>query len=87
MKSIPAQLADLIGNKILPGIAALEGDGVPQAEVQHRLSRAETDAQRVLAECESVRQTLKGGIQREYDAMRRGDSELMRLLGAVKHMA
>jgi hypothetical protein len=83
LKGIPAQLAELIGHTILPAIAALEGDGVPKAEVQRLLSRAETDARRVLAECEAVRQTLKGGIQREYDAMRRGESELLGLLDAA----
>lgn len=83
LKSIPSRLADLIGNKILPAIAALEGDGVPKAEVERLLSHAETDAQRVLAECEALRLRLKGGIKHEYDAMRRGESELLGLLDAA----
>jgi hypothetical protein len=85
LKGIPAQLAELLGYTILPAIAALEGDGVPRAEVQRLLSRAETDAQRLLDDCEGVRLHLKGGISREYDAMRRGESELLRLLdGAAR---
>lgn len=83
LKAIPSRLAELIGNKILPAIAALEGDGVPKAEVERRLSRAETDARRVLAECEAVRQTLKSGIKHEYEAMGRGESKLLGLLKGV----
>lgn len=87
LKGIPAQLADLIGNKILPAITALEGDGVPKAEVQRRLSRAESDAQHLIDACEALRLRLKGGIGREYRAMRMGESELLELLDAVKRMA
>lgn len=84
LKGIPAQLAELLGYTILPAIAALEGDGVPRAEVQRLLSRAETDAQRLLDDCEAVRLSLKGGIKHEYDAMRRGESELLRLLDSAR---
>jgi hypothetical protein len=83
LKGIPAQLAELLGYTILPAIAALEGDGVPKAEVQRLLSRAETDAQRLIDECEALRLSLKDGIKHEYDAMRRGESELLRLLATA----
>ena len=84
LKGIPAQLAELLGYTMLPAIAALEGDGVPKAEVQRLLSRAETDAQRLIEECEALRLSLKAGIKNEYDAMRRGESELLGLLGDVQ---
>jgi hypothetical protein len=85
LKGIPAQLAELLGYTILPAIAALEGDGMPKSEVQRLLSRAETDAQRLIEACEAVRRHLKGGIEHEYEAMRRGESELLRLLdGAAR---
>ncbi len=87
LKGIPAQLAELLGYTILPAIAALEGDGVPKAEVERLLSRAETDAQRLIDACEALRLRLKGGISREYDAMRRGESELLRLLDGVRRMS
>ena len=83
LKGIPAQLAELLGYTILPAIAALEGDEVPKAEVQRLLIRAETDAQRLINDCEALRLRLKGGIKQEYDAMRRGDSALLELLDAV----
>jgi hypothetical protein len=87
LKGIPAQLAELLGYTILPAIAALEGDGMPKAEVERLLSRAETDAQRLLDDCEAVRLSLKGGIKHEYDAMRRGESDLLELLDGAKRMA
>lgn len=83
LKSIPTQLAELLGKTILPAIAALEGDGVPQAEVKRRLSLAESDAQRLLAECEAVRLGLKSGIGREYDAMKRGEGAISTLMNAA----
>jgi hypothetical protein len=86
LKELPEKIAHLIADKVLPAIAALEGDGMPKAEVERLLSRAETDAQRLLADCEAVRQRLKGGIKHEYDAMRRGQSELLGLLDAIKAM-
>lgn len=87
MKSISAQLAELLGYTILPAIAALDGDGVPKAEVQRLLSRAETDTQRLIDECEALRLSLKGGIKQEYDAMRRGESKVLDLLDRVKALA
>jgi hypothetical protein len=84
LKGIPAQLAELLGYTILPAIAALDGDGMPKAEVQRLLSRAETDAQRLIDTCEALRLRLKGGIKHEYEAMRRGESELLGLLGDVQ---
>lgn len=87
LKSIPAELAELLGHTILPAIAALEGDGVPKAEVQRLLSRAETDAQRLIDACEALRLSLKGGIKHEYNAMRRGESELLSLIDGIRALA
>lgn len=87
VKGIPAQLAELLGYTILPAIAALEGDGVPKAEVQRLLNNAETNAQRLIDACEALRLRLKGGIDREYRTMRRGESEFLWLLEAGQALA
>jgi hypothetical protein len=86
LKGIPAQLAELLGDTILPAIKALEGDGVPMVEVQRLLSRAETDAQRLIDDCEALRLRLKGGIKNEYDAMRQGESALLGLLDGIEEL-
>lgn len=84
LKGVPGQLAELLGYTILPAIAALEGDGVPKAEVQRLLRRAETDAGRLLDACEAVQAHLKGGIDREYRAMRLGEAALMGLMNGAE---
>ena len=86
LKGLPARLARLIGYKILPGIAALSGDGVPPAEVECLLRRAETDAHHLIADCKSLQLRLKGGIGREYQAMRKGEGGLIRLLEVADNM-
>jgi hypothetical protein len=60
---------------------------VPKAEVKRLLSSAETDAQRLISDCEALRLCLKGGIKHEYDAMRRGESELLSLIEGIKALA
>jgi hypothetical protein len=80
LKELPKKVAELVGYHILPSIAALEGDGVPKADVHRLLSRAETDAQRLIAECEAAGVRLMGGIDREYRMMRQGKSHLYGLL-------
>jgi hypothetical protein len=87
LKELPEKIAYLIAHKVLPAIGALEVDGVPKAEAERLLSRAETDAQRLLDECEAARLRLKVGIDHEYKAMHRGDSELLRLLADVQALA
>lgn len=57
---------------------------MPKAEVQRLLSRAETDAQHLINDCEALRLRLKAGIKHEYDAMRRGESELLVQLHQIK---
>lgn len=80
LKSIPERLARLIAYKILPGIAALEGDGIAKTEVERLMNRAYSIVWQLIAECEAVRLHLKTSINREYNAMRRGESPLIRLL-------
>jgi hypothetical protein len=87
LKELPQKVAELVGYHILPGIAALEGDGVKKAEVQGLLSRAETDAQRLIAGCEALRLRLKDGIEHEYRAMRQSESHLSGLLEDARALA
>lgn len=86
LKGLPARLARLIGFKILPGIAALAGDGMSKAEVECLLRRAEADAELLIADCESLRLRLKGGIKHEYDAMLQGESSLTGLSDAASEL-
>jgi hypothetical protein len=87
LKSIPVRLARLIGHKIQPGIAALEGDGVSKADVQRMRARAEADAQILIEACEAARLKLNGGIQHEYRAMKTGSDSLLALLDGAAALA
>jgi hypothetical protein len=51
------------------------------------LRRAETDAKRLISDCEAARARLRSGIEHEYHAMRRGENELLSLLDRIKVLA
>jgi hypothetical protein len=87
LKSVPRHVADILGRKILPGIAALHGDGVPRAEVRRMAKQSEREGKVILAECERVHVTLKQGIRHEYAALRSGTSELPGLIDRVEKLA
>ena len=80
LKGLPKAVASLLGGQILPGIVALDGDGVSKATVRDLATSANRTAQTILEECDMVHRILAGGIQREYDAMRRGSSYVIDLL-------
>lgn len=80
LKRLPKTVASSLGGTILPGIAALEGDGVSKATVRDLTTSADRTALALLEECDMVHSILAGGIQREYDAMRRGSSYALNLL-------
>lgn len=87
LKGLPMILADLIGRKILPGIKALSGDGVPPDVVAHETREARKRAEILLTRCEAFHARLKAGIKPEYDALKRGESEIFDLLDEVEDMA
>jgi hypothetical protein len=84
LTELPKKVAELVGYHILPGIAALGGDSVRKADVQKLLSRAETDAQRLLIACDVEQRRLEAGIQSEYRFMRHGSSPLTGLITAAE---
>ena len=87
LKKIPEIIADVLGNMILPGIAALEGDGIAPAVVAEAVKHAEAQAETLLAACEEVHARLKRGIKHEYSAMREGGSYLLALLDQAEGIA
>jgi len=80
LKGLPKAVASSLGGTILPGIAALDGDEVSEAVVRDLTISADKTAQALLEECDMVHSILAGGIQREYEAMRRGSSYVLELL-------
>jgi hypothetical protein len=86
LKRLPKILAEKLGRKILPGIAALAGDGVPPDVAAHESREATEQAEQLLTRCEALYARLKRGIAPEYEAFKRGDSELFDLLDEVEDM-
>lgn len=86
LKRMPKSIADLLGSKIVPGIAKLAADGVPPAEAGRAYRRAESDVQQLLGDCEAVHELLRQGISHEYFAMRQGESHLLDLLSRAEEI-
>jgi hypothetical protein len=84
LKRFPRHVADILGRKILPGIAELHADGVPKAEVRNRTKAAKAKAATILRDCADVTALLRGGIKIEYDALRAGRSHLLPLIDAAE---
>lgn len=80
LKRVPRHVAGLLGRKILPGIAALEADGVPKHRLRPLQRKAKAHGRRILTAADQVHTKLKAGIKTEYDAMRAGGSHLYKLL-------
>jgi hypothetical protein len=80
IKSIPAQVANLLGYDILPAIAALTNDGLSKRDTDATLDIANGMAKALLEDCERQEALLKGGISAEYVMMKTGYSEVHGLL-------
>ena len=87
LKRLPLALANMLGHDILPGISALAGDDVPPAIVTQLATEATSDADDILARCEEAHARLRSGIKQEYDALRRGTSDLVELLRIAETLA
>ena len=87
IKSIPAQVAELLGYNILPAIAALINDRLSKRDTEATLAIANGMAKALLKDCERQESRLKGGISAEYDMMKTGYSEVHGLLVEADRIA
>jgi hypothetical protein len=87
LESIPARLAHLIGHEILPGIAALEGDGVARAKAKQLQLSAKQNAQRLVANCETARLNLGASMGREQHEVLQSINALAILLAGARALA
>ena len=87
LKRFPRHVADVLGRKVLPGIAELHADGVPKTEVRQLTKAAKARATMILQECDAAHRLLRKGIRHEYDALKAGRSYLLPLLDAAETVA
>ena len=80
LKRIPTMVAEMFGHDVLPAIATLTGDGVPQHNVRQALGQIQRRVEYLLDECDIQHARLKAGIASEYKDMMTGHSELYGLL-------
>ena len=63
LKRIPTTLAKMFGYDVLPAIAALTGDGVPQHNVRQALGQIQRRVEYLLDECDVQHASLKKDIK------------------------
>ena len=80
LKRIPTTLAKMFGYDVLPAIATLTGDGVPQHNVRQALGQIQRRVESLLEEADVQHFRLKKGIKVEYENMKTGHSELYGLI-------
>ena len=80
LKHLPAVIAHKTGYTILPAIAALAGDGIPQKQVDEYARRARIAADALVTQCDAVRAQIGQSIKPEYDAMKGDGSILLPLI-------
>ena len=87
IKSIPAQVAELLGYNILPAIAALTNNGLSKRDTNTTFATANGMAKALLEDCERQQTRLKGNISVEYDNMEEGYSDVHGLLVEADRIA
>ena len=80
LKHLPAVIAHKVGYTIIPAIAALAGDGIPQKQVDEYARRARIAADALVTQCDAVRTQIGRSIKPEYDAMKGDGSILLPLI-------
>lgn len=87
IKNLPKKVAEMLGYDILPATVALAAEeGIAETDILAEQANARARAHELLMDCEAQRVRLKGGIKREYAAIKLGQSELGDLLVDVDRM-
>lgn len=76
LKRIPNNIAYELGYNLIPALAALTVEGVPEADISNFITSIMPKVDRLLNDCEAVRLATARSIQREYGSMRQGRSEM-----------
>jgi len=80
VKQVPAHVANILGSLILPGVAALGGDGLHAQRVAVLVAQSKRQAGAILDDADYVHDRLRAGVQVEYHAMKTGGSLLLPLI-------
>lgn len=77
LRDVPTNVAFRVGYEIIPGLRALEFDGVPKANSQNAAGLIESAIPLYLMQWNQLRDTYKNRIASEYSRMRNGQSNAL----------
>jgi len=77
LRDVPTNVAFRVGYEIIPGLRALEFDGVPKAQSENAVRLIESAIPPRLAQWDQLRNTYKNRIVSEYARMRNGQSNAL----------
>lgn len=81
LKDLPGHIAHRLGYEVLPGLLALDADGVDPVNIRRAFPQVEKECLDLLGPLESVRVTIRRSIGVEYWYMKQGGSMLEPLVG------
>jgi hypothetical protein len=84
LRDVPITLSGFLGYKVLPGVGALAGDGVPTSIVTQQVQKLDAFTSQFLSDCDAAHVLLEGPISAEYARLEDGSSDLVWLTQKLK---
>jgi hypothetical protein len=79
LKDLPSNLARELGYNLIPAIEALWMERVPEAAITSFIQSIKSSVFRVLTDCDAVQAATSRSINGEYQKMKAGCSEILRI--------
>lgn len=79
LKRIPAIIARELGYNLIPAIEALTVEGVAADDILTFILSIKERVDQLVRDCDAIQPEISRSIQGEYDAMKAGDSRIMRI--------
>ena len=86
LRDVPTNLAFRVGYEIIPGLRALEFDGVPKSQSEAAARLLESAIPQRIVRWDQLRDTYKNRIASEYASMRNGQSNTLFVVGDALSM-
>ncbi len=87
LKRTPHIIARELGYNLIPAIEALTVEGVPAGDIATFIGSIKAQVDQLLVDCDAIQTEISRSIQGEYDGMKAGNSELMRICNEALDIA
>ena len=84
LRDVPTTLSGFLGYKVLPGVAALVGDGLSTSIVTQEIQKLNAFTSKFLSDCDAAHVLLEEPISAEYARLKDGSSDLVWLTQRLK---